>query len=81
MTRSIALSLLAQGNTGNELLSILESIATEDVEVDIIEFWWYNEGGSVILWATLIRLSSYSWWQYVALDGCVGGGRSGFKNR
>jgi len=38
MTRSIALSLLAQGNTGNELLSILDAIATEDVEVDIIEF-------------------------------------------
>ena len=39
MTRSIALSLLAQGNTGDEILSILESIATENVEVDIIEFW------------------------------------------
>jgi len=38
MTRSIALSLLAQGNTGDELLSILDAIATEDVEVDIIEF-------------------------------------------
>jgi hypothetical protein len=38
MTRSIALSLLAQGNTGNEILSILDSIAADNVEIDIIEF-------------------------------------------
>lgn len=38
MTRSIALSLLAKGNTGDELLSILDAIAAEDVEVDVIEF-------------------------------------------
>lgn len=48
MTRSIALSLLAQGNNGNEILSILESIAADNVEMDIIEFWWYNEGAAVI---------------------------------
>ena len=53
MTHSIALSLLRQGNNGNEILSILDYIATEGLEVDIIEFWWYNGGGSVILWATL----------------------------
>jgi len=41
MTRSIALSLLAQGNNGNEILSILDAIATEEAEqstVDVIEF-------------------------------------------
>ena len=38
MTRSIALSLLAQGNNGNEILNILDSIAAEGLEVDIIEF-------------------------------------------
>jgi hypothetical protein len=38
MTRSIALSLLAQGNNGNEILSILDSIAADNVEIDIIEF-------------------------------------------
>jgi hypothetical protein len=38
MTRSIALSLLSKGNTGDELLSILDAIAAEDVEVDVIEF-------------------------------------------
>ena len=48
MTRSIALSLLAQGNTGNEILSILDSIAADNVEIDIIEFWSYNEGAAVI---------------------------------
>jgi len=45
MTRSIALSLLSQGNTGNEILQILDVIATEEAEqptVDVIEFWWYN---------------------------------------
>lgn len=45
MSRSIALSLLAQGNTGNEILSILDVIATEESEqsiatptLDVIEF-------------------------------------------
>jgi len=41
MTRSIALSLLSQGNTGNEILQILDVIATEEAEqptVDVIEF-------------------------------------------
>ena len=45
MTRSIALSLLAQGNNGNEILSILDSIATDEAEqpiasptLDVIEF-------------------------------------------
>ena len=30
MTRSIALSLLAQGNTGDDLLSILDVIVSEE---------------------------------------------------
>ena len=81
MTRSIALSLLSKGNTGDELLSILDAIAAEDVEVDVIEFWWYNEGAAVIRGTHTIRGCSYSWWQYVALDGCAVGGRSGYKNR
>jgi hypothetical protein len=51
------------------------------VEVDVIEFWWYNEGAAVIRGTHTIRGCSYSWWQYVALDGCAVGGRSGYKNR
>ena len=47
MTRSIALSLLDQGNTGDELLSILDTMMSdESAEVsnneptaDSIEFW------------------------------------------
>ena len=47
MSKSIALSLLAQGNTGSEILSILDVIASENVsEVDDnqptlneIDFW------------------------------------------
>ena len=57
MTRSIALSLLAQGNNGNEILSILESIAADNVEIDTIEFWWYNRGSVVIRWAHLFVLT------------------------
>jgi hypothetical protein len=45
MTRSIALSLLAQGNNGAEILSILDTIAAEEAEqsiasptLDVIEF-------------------------------------------
>lgn len=77
MTRSIALSLLAQGNNGNEILSILESIATENVEVDIIEFWWYNRGCSgyallPLFVAAVIRDGSM--WP---LDGYSGGARDG----
>ena len=38
MSKSIALSLLAQGNTGTEILSILDVIASENVsEVDVNE--------------------------------------------
>ena len=32
MSKSIALSLLAQGNNGSEILSILDVIASENVE-------------------------------------------------
>lgn len=86
MTRSIALSLLSKGNTGTEILKILDVIATEEAEqptIDVIEFWWYNllSGAAVIRSTHTIRGCSYSWWQYVALDGCVVGGRSGYKNR
>jgi hypothetical protein len=38
MTRSIALALLSKGNNGNEILSILDSIAADNVEIDVIEF-------------------------------------------
>jgi hypothetical protein len=44
MTRSIALSLLSKGNTGTEILSILDVIATEEAEqsswtpIDVIQF-------------------------------------------
>ncbi len=38
MSKSIALSLLAQGNNGAEILSILDVIASENVsEVDVNE--------------------------------------------
>jgi len=42
MSKSIALSLLAQGSTGDELLSILDALAAEavsDTEESTIEFW------------------------------------------
>ena len=47
MTRSIALSLLDQGNTGDELLSILDtmmsdesaSVSNNEPTADPIEFW------------------------------------------
>jgi hypothetical protein len=38
MSKSIALSLLAQGNNGNEILSILDALVSENVsEVDVNE--------------------------------------------
>ena len=38
MSKSIALSLLAQGNNGNEILSILDAIASDNVSgFDYIE--------------------------------------------
>ena len=38
MSKSIALSLLAQGNTGSELLSILDALAVDNVSsFDYIE--------------------------------------------
>jgi hypothetical protein len=32
MSKIVALSLLAQGNTGSEILSILDTLATDNVE-------------------------------------------------
>jgi hypothetical protein len=38
MSKSVVLSLLAQGNTGNEILSILDSIVSDNVSgFDYIE--------------------------------------------
>ena len=53
MTRSIALSLLRQGNTGTEILSILDTLMSdESAEVsnneptaDPIEFWLLTDRG------------------------------------
>ena len=47
MSKIVALSLLAQGNTGSEILSILDTLATDNVEqsddnaptLNSIEFW------------------------------------------
>ena len=72
MTRSIALSLLAQGNTGNEILSILDSIAADNVEIDIIEFWSYNEGAAVIRGTQLFVLTVIrdgSMWPWAVITG------------
>ena len=46
MSKSVMLSMLAQGNTGTEILSILDALATDNVSeagyneptVDMIEF-------------------------------------------
>ena len=53
MSRSIALGMLRQGNTGDEILQILDVIV-EDIEsektmneIAEILFWeWYLEGGN-----------------------------------
>jgi len=37
MSKSVALSLLAQGNTGAEILSILDAIVADNVSFDYIE--------------------------------------------
>ncbi len=34
MSKSVMLSMLAQGNNGNEILSILDVIAADDVSAD-----------------------------------------------
>lgn len=81
MTRSIALSLLAQGNNGNEILSILDSIAADNVEIDIIEFWSYNEGAAVIRGAHLFVLTVIrdgSMWPLAVI---TAGGVAVYKNR
>ena len=42
MSKQVLLSLLAQGNNGNEILQILDSIAADaddSVEADVMEFW------------------------------------------
>ena len=47
MSKQVLLSLLAQGNTGNEILSILDALAADNVSEgydnepkgDVVEFW------------------------------------------
>ena len=48
MSKSVMLSLLAQGNTGSEILSILDTLTADNVSegydneptADVIEFWY-----------------------------------------
>ena len=51
MSKSVMLSMLAQGNTGTEILSILDALATDNVSeagyneptADVIEFWYRRQ--------------------------------------
>ena len=51
MSKQVLISLLSKGNTGNEILSILDAITSDTVSedqegnmptLDVIEFWWYS---------------------------------------
>jgi len=49
MSKSIALSLLAQGNTGSELLSILDALAAESVSTfsDYVPIFVHTEESTI----------------------------------
>ena len=56
MSKQVLLSLLAQGNNGNEILQILDSIAADaddSVEADV-EFWCMLGGAAVWLCGALV---------------------------
>ena len=49
MSKQVLISLLSKGNTGSEILSILDALTSETVSenqegnmptLDVIEFWW-----------------------------------------
>ena len=55
MSKQVLISLLSKGNTGSEILSILDALTSETVSdteqanvptLDVIEFWWYS--GSIL---------------------------------
>ena len=54
MSKSIMISLLRKGNTGNEILEILEAIVSEDMSqvneptLEELEFWYTHKGGTVL---------------------------------
>jgi hypothetical protein len=76
MSRSIALSLLAQGNTGNEILQILDGLveSSDDSSSEVVEFWcnvlcalWltlegtYVRLGDISVLAVFLRRSDGVW--------------------
>jgi len=72
MSKSIALSLLAQGNTGNEILSILDALATDNVSeqsdnqptLNEIEFWSVTVLPLVDTGGSSMRILRYAYWQW-----------------
>ena len=46
MTKQVAIELLKQGNTGNDILSILDVLTEEDNKGEMIDF----EGNPTTLW-------------------------------
>jgi len=68
MSKSLILSLLAQGNTGSEILSILDAIASDNVSgFDYIESPLIESAlgiptlGEVALWYTYCVPSGWHW--------------------
>ncbi len=50
MSKQVLISLLAQGNNGNEILSILDTLAADavsDTEEGDLADWWYSGGATV----------------------------------
>ena len=62
MSKQVLISLLAQGNNGNEILSILDTLVADNVsdseEADI-EFWLTVKGAAVI---DTVAPLCYDWW-------------------
>ena len=67
MSKSVMLSLLAQGNTGDEILSILDTLTAENVSGaddtegtgSVIDFWCLRARG-LTLCAPYVRLGDIS---------------------
>ena len=68
MSKEVLISMLRQGNTGTEILSILDAITSDAVSeeqegnmptLDVIEFWWIV-GEFFIVYSPILFVILYS---------------------
>ena len=58
MTKQIAIELLKQGNTGNDIIAILDTLTEEDNKGEMVDF----EGNPTSIWYTHLTYVNCLWY-------------------